>query len=173
LVTRRRRANIVTVTDRTIDEPLTRANEVSLVITHDLSQELSGCGLGGPQPGRGDRHQPSHGCLRSETAGRGERVQAVARQLVGCHVVPYLSGARGLGEQVAIRPRTCAPRALRSRLGAAARRGWCRGALGIRRRLPAHLWRSLTWDRGRQMADHAVIIAALSMPVFFCDPHHP
>jgi IS30 family transposase len=31
----------------------------------------------------------------------------------------------------------------------------------------------LTWDRGRQMADHAVIIAALSMPVFFCDPHHP
>jgi IS30 family transposase len=31
----------------------------------------------------------------------------------------------------------------------------------------------LTWDRGRQMADHAVITAALSMPVFFCDPHHP
>jgi hypothetical protein len=101
LVTRRRRVNTVTVTERTIDEPLTRATEVSLVIAHDLSQELSGCGLGGPQPGRGDRHQPSHGCLRWETAGRGERVRAVARQLVGCHVVPYLSGARGLGEQVA------------------------------------------------------------------------
>ena len=40
-------------------------------------------------------------------------------------------------------------------------------------RLPAHLRRSLTWDRGREMADHAVITAALSMPVFFCDPHHP
>lgn len=23
------------------------------------------------------------------------------------------------------------------------------------------------------MAEHAVITAALSMPVFFCDPHHP
>ena len=39
--------------------------------------------------------------------------------------------------------------------------------------LPTHLRRSLTWDRGREMADHAVITAALSMPVFFCDPHHP
>ena len=40
-------------------------------------------------------------------------------------------------------------------------------------RLPTHLRRSLTWDRGREMAHHAVITAALSMPVFFCDPHHP
>lgn len=35
------------------------------------------------------------------------------------------------------------------------------------------LRRSLTWDRGREMASHATITAALSMPVFFCDPHHP
>jgi IS30 family transposase len=40
-------------------------------------------------------------------------------------------------------------------------------------RLPAHLRRSLTWDRGLEMAHHARITAALSMPVFFCDPHHP
>jgi IS30 family transposase len=40
-------------------------------------------------------------------------------------------------------------------------------------RLPAHLRRSLTWDRGLEMAHHAVITEALSMPVFFCDPHHP
>lgn len=39
--------------------------------------------------------------------------------------------------------------------------------------LPACLCRSLTWDRGREMAEHAVITAALSVPVFFCDPHHP
>ncbi len=39
--------------------------------------------------------------------------------------------------------------------------------------LPAHLLRSLTWDRGLEMAQHAAITAALSMPVFFCDPHHP
>jgi IS30 family transposase len=40
-------------------------------------------------------------------------------------------------------------------------------------RPPADQRRSLTWDRGREMAEHAVIAAALSMPVFFCDPHHP
>jgi IS30 family transposase len=39
--------------------------------------------------------------------------------------------------------------------------------------LPAHLRRSLTWDRGLEMAHHATITATLSMPVFFCDPHHP
>jgi len=39
--------------------------------------------------------------------------------------------------------------------------------------LPTEVRRSLTWDRGREMASHAVITAALSMPVFFCDPHHP
>jgi IS30 family transposase len=39
--------------------------------------------------------------------------------------------------------------------------------------LPVHLRRSLTWDRGLEMAQHAAITAALSMPVFFCDPHHP
>jgi IS30 family transposase len=40
-------------------------------------------------------------------------------------------------------------------------------------RLPAHLRRSLTWDRGLEMAHHATITATLSMPVFFCDPHQP
>jgi len=40
-------------------------------------------------------------------------------------------------------------------------------------RLPAHLCRSLTWDRGREMAEHEHITAALDMPVYFCAPHHP
>jgi IS30 family transposase len=39
--------------------------------------------------------------------------------------------------------------------------------------LPAHLRRTLTWDRGLEMAHHATITTTLSMPVFFCDPHHP
>jgi IS30 family transposase len=39
--------------------------------------------------------------------------------------------------------------------------------------LPAQLRRSLTWDRGLEMAHHATITATLSMPVFFCDPHQP
>ena len=40
-------------------------------------------------------------------------------------------------------------------------------------RLPAHLRRSLTWDRGSEMAQHSVITAALALPVFFCDAAPP
>ncbi|WP_080737917.1 IS30 family transposase [Rhodococcus fascians] len=39
--------------------------------------------------------------------------------------------------------------------------------------LPPHLRRTLTWDRGREMAEHERITAALSMPIYFCAPHHP
>ena len=39
--------------------------------------------------------------------------------------------------------------------------------------LPAQLRRSLTWDQGSEMAQHAGIAQALGMPVFFCDPHAP
>ncbi|MCE5288109.1 MAG: IS30 family transposase [Nocardiaceae bacterium] len=40
-------------------------------------------------------------------------------------------------------------------------------------KLPAQMRRTLTWDRGREMAAHASITAALDLPVYFCDPHHP
>jgi transposase, IS30 family len=39
--------------------------------------------------------------------------------------------------------------------------------------LPARLRRSLTWDQGKEMALHEQIAEALSMPMFFCDPHSP
>jgi IS30 family transposase len=39
--------------------------------------------------------------------------------------------------------------------------------------LPYHLRRSLTWDRGAELAHYRDVEAALEMPVYFCDPHAP
>jgi IS30 family transposase len=39
--------------------------------------------------------------------------------------------------------------------------------------LPAHLRRTITWDRGKEMADWADIALQLQAPVYFCDPHSP
>jgi IS30 family transposase len=39
--------------------------------------------------------------------------------------------------------------------------------------LPAHLARSITWDQGSELADHARFSVETKIPVFFCDPHAP
>ena len=40
-------------------------------------------------------------------------------------------------------------------------------------KLPAELYKSLTWDRGKEMADHKRFTLATDIKVYFCDPHHP
>jgi IS30 family transposase len=39
--------------------------------------------------------------------------------------------------------------------------------------LPAHLRRSLTWDQGAELAQHARLKIDLDVQVFFCDPQSP
>ena len=41
------------------------------------------------------------------------------------------------------------------------------------RKLPQQLRRSLTWDRGKEMADHKSFTVATNVRVYFCDPHSP
>jgi IS30 family transposase len=40
-------------------------------------------------------------------------------------------------------------------------------------KLPQELYKSLTWDRGKEMADHKRFTLATDIQVYFCDPHNP
>jgi IS30 family transposase len=40
-------------------------------------------------------------------------------------------------------------------------------------KLPRELYKSLTWDRGSEMADHHRFTVATDIEVYFCDPQHP
>jgi IS30 family transposase len=40
-------------------------------------------------------------------------------------------------------------------------------------KLPQELYKSLTWDRGKEMADHKRFTLATDIKVYFCDPQNP
>ncbi len=39
--------------------------------------------------------------------------------------------------------------------------------------MPAQLWQSLTWDRGKELSDHARFTVESGVKIFFADPHSP
>ena len=41
------------------------------------------------------------------------------------------------------------------------------------RKLPQELYKSLTWDRGKEMADHKRFTLAADINGYFCEPHSP
>jgi IS30 family transposase len=41
------------------------------------------------------------------------------------------------------------------------------------RKLPQELYKSLTWDRGKEMAEHKRFTLATDLQVYFCDPQNP
>ena len=41
------------------------------------------------------------------------------------------------------------------------------------KKLPSHLRKSLTWDRGMELANHREITIDTDIKVYFCDPQSP
>ena len=41
------------------------------------------------------------------------------------------------------------------------------------KKLPTELYQSLTWDRGKERANHRPFTLATDIDVYFCDPHSP
>ena len=47
------------------------------------------------------------------------------------------------------------------------------GLIKQSKRLPKELYKSLTWDRGKELVDHPRLTMATDVEVYFCDPHSP
>jgi len=54
--------------------------------------------------------------------------------------------------------------------------GWLKRTLALikqAKKLPKELYKSLTWDRGKELTDHRRFTLATKIDVYFCDPQSP
>lgn len=47
------------------------------------------------------------------------------------------------------------------------------GLIKSAQRLPRELYKSLTWDRGKELANHQRLTMATDVEIYFCDPQFP
>jgi IS30 family transposase len=47
------------------------------------------------------------------------------------------------------------------------------GVVTQAKKLPKELYKSLTWDRGKELTDHRRFTLATNIDVYFCDPQSP
>ena len=48
-----------------------------------------------------------------------------------------------------------------------------RAIIAATQKLPDFIWKSLTWDQGKEMSNHLQIKVATGLQVYFCDPASP
>jgi IS30 family transposase len=142
---------------------------------------------------RGALHRGLRGCLRTGRAmrdPRGRRLPQGRGQLIDMHpisqrpvevndraVAGHWEGDLVLGK----RPSAVATLVERTSCFitlVALPDGWraeqvCPALTAAVRRLPEQLCRSVTWDQGKEMAEHARFTADTGIPVYFCDPRSP
>lgn len=102
-----------------------------------------------------------------------ERPADVASRTVPGHWEgDLLKGARNGSAVGTLVERTSRPVLLARLEGTDARRA-CDGLAKKLRHVPAVLRKTLTYDRGKEMADHERLAQRLAIQVFFADPHSP
>jgi IS30 family transposase len=143
---------------------------LSLYVPHRgvLRRDLRRC----LRTGRAMRHPRGSGQLLDTVSIRQRPAEATSRSVPG-----HWEGDLVLGRRPSA-VLTLVERTSRSVVLVALPVGWradqVRSALtAATNRLPKRLCRSLTWDHGKEMAEHARFTADTGIPVFFCDPRSP
>jgi transposase, IS30 family len=139
-----------------------------------LRRELASCLRTGRALRKARRAQPSGaGKLKNMVMISDRPAEADDRAVPGHwegDLIIGKDGSSAIGTLVERSTRYCLLLHLPGRRDAAAVAAAMTATMG---QLPAHLWRSLTWDQGSEMGRHAEITLATGLDIYFCDPHSP